>query len=130
MTDGIDLDDNFNRIGNRSNNWLQDREEMRFGDRLSGIRGTVNEDHAVMESMGARFDRSMEHLGTSDMAVIRFRKIMLGALIKWEESGEVLGRSSGSELSSIRGEEKTIPLTESWKTVGVKDMAVGSSSIE
>ena len=130
LTMGVDLDGEFNRLGNRSNNWLQDRDEIRYGDRLSGIRGTINEDHAVMESMGPRFDRSKEHLGTSDMAVIRFRKIMLDALQNWEVKGVIFGRSDATELSLIRGEERTISLDESWKTVGVKSESAGYSSVD
>lgn len=118
LVPGVDVNDQFERRGNRSNRWLQDREEMRFGDRMSGIVGTVNEDHAVMESMGPRYDRSHEHLGTSDMAVIRFRKVMLDAANKYGETGEVLGQIEPVDLRQLRGEERTIPLEEPWQSVG------------
>lgn len=122
---GVGLDDRFQRTGNRENRWLQDRDEMRFGDRLSGIHGTINEDHAVMESMGPRYDRSREHLGTSDMAVIRFRKVMLEATRRIEagEPVEGLGLTGPADLRALRGEDRTIPIDQPWQTVGLIDVA-------
>ncbi|MGE0304358.1 MAG: Rieske 2Fe-2S domain-containing protein [Acidimicrobiia bacterium] len=124
VTPGVDVDDRFYRRGTRENRWLQDRDEMRFGDRLSGIHGTVNEDHAVMESMGPRYDRTKEHLGTSDMAVIRFRKLMLEASRRSERGEPPLGDESPTDLRGIRGEDRTIRLDEPWQSVGL----VGSRS--
>jgi len=123
LVPGVDLDDNLFRRGDRANRWLQDRDEMRFGDRLSGITGTVNEDHAVMESMGPRYDRAKEHLGTSDMAVIRFRRIMLDALQQAEDGVAVLGQTEPVDLRVLRGEDRTIPIDSPWQTVGLASIA-------
>ena len=116
---GRDLDGSFNRVPRRENNWLQDRDEMRFGDRLSGIHGTVNEDAAVQEAMGPIFDRTKEHLGTSDMAVIRFRRLMLDCAAGNADGEVPVGLREASDLSVLRGQDRTIPLAEPWQTVGV-----------
>lgn len=123
LVPGVDVDEQFYRRGRRENRWLQDRDEMRFGDRMSGIVGTVNEDHAVMESMGGRRDRSKDHLGTSDMAVIRFRKMMLKALQKIEDGEAPFPAAADADLHLLRGEERTIPIDDPWQGVGLVDAA-------
>ena len=44
----------------------------------TGIPGINNQDRALVEMMGAIADRSKEHLGTSDVAVIAARRTLLG----------------------------------------------------
>ncbi len=115
---GVDIDENFRRFANKSNLWFQDREEMKR-DRFSGIRGTVVEDHAVQESMGAISDRTREHLGTSDLAIIRMRRILLRSLREFEESGRApVGLRSPVSYRDLRGEERTVPIDTDWRTVG------------
>jgi phthalate 4,5-dioxygenase oxygenase subunit len=57
-------------------NYGQDRERQRNVN-FSGMPGIRDEDAAMIESAGAVSDRSKEHLGTSDTAVIRMRLLML-----------------------------------------------------
>jgi phthalate 4,5-dioxygenase oxygenase subunit len=113
---GVGIDSAFNRTASRDNRWLQDRDEMRFGDRLSGMHGTVNEDHAVQESMGPIVDRTNEHLGTSDQAVIRFRRLMLDAA-RAGAGEKVVGLGPDVDLSVLRGVDKTVPLALEWQAV-------------
>ena len=70
---------------NRGNDYLIDRELQRT---LSLEKGTGNytglysnrvEDSAIIESMGHLYDRSREHLGTVDGAIIYMRRMMLRA---------------------------------------------------
>jgi hypothetical protein len=44
---------------------------------FTGIEDFLNHDACATESMGAIFDRSKEHLGVSDKAVIAVRKFLL-----------------------------------------------------
>jgi phthalate 4,5-dioxygenase len=113
---GVGIDADLNRIAGRANRWLQDRDEMRFGDRLSGMHGTVNEDHAVQESMGGIVDRTNEHLGTSDQAVIRFRRLMLEA-VQTHQTQTPIGLHPEITLKALRGVDRTIPLSEQWQTL-------------
>ena len=62
----------------RQNLHLQDRAAMRT-DSWSGVDGVRSQDHAVAESMGPIADRTREHLGASDVAVIRMRRCLLDA---------------------------------------------------
>jgi len=116
LVPGVGIDENLNRTASRENRWLQDREEMRFGDRLSGMHGTINEDHAVQESMGPIYDRTNEHLGTSDQAVIRFRRLMIEAAGLAPDETPV-GLHPGIDLSALRGIDQTVPLDREWQSL-------------
>lgn len=62
-----------------ANMHMQDRERMKRGN-FSGILGASIQDRAVQESMGLIVDRTKEHLGTSDKAVIFYRRLLLQKL--------------------------------------------------
>ncbi len=57
------------------NRHFQDRSMM--GHNFSGIVGAAIQDRAVQESMGFIYDRTQEHLGTSDRAVVFYRRLLL-----------------------------------------------------
>jgi phthalate 4,5-dioxygenase oxygenase subunit len=63
----------YKRKATRRNNLLQDRGAIKRGESSTGLGGIGDEDASVQESMGPIYDRTKEHLGTSDVAVIRFR---------------------------------------------------------
>jgi hypothetical protein len=60
------------------NDYLIDREAQR-SQSFTGIAGIRAQDAMVTESAGAIVDRTREHLGTSDKAVIAFRRRLLVA---------------------------------------------------
>ena len=76
----------FVKYAGPQNMWLQDRELMRK-ESWSGIRGLFVQDNAVQESMGPIVDRTNEHLGTTDAAIIRARKLYIKAAIALAEEG-------------------------------------------
>ena len=47
---------------------------------FTGIEDFLNHDACATESMGPIFDRSKEHLGVSDKAVIAVRKFLLNSV--------------------------------------------------
>lgn len=113
---GVDIDADFRKRIDRENTWLQDRPAMERGESYSGITGVNNEDVAVQESMGPVFDRTKEHLGTSDVAVIRMRRLMIDAARNLAENGTVpLGLDGGQTWSVLRAEEGTLPLDTPWE---------------
>ena len=77
-------------IANRSNDYLLDRAVQRT-QRFFGVPGISPQDAAVQESMGSIADRSIEHLGSSDSALIRVRRLWLDAATAGEEAGPLLG---------------------------------------
>ncbi|MBN9388578.1 MAG: Rieske 2Fe-2S domain-containing protein [Chloroflexi bacterium] len=69
--------------------WGQDREAMKNNPYSVGFRSLPVEDLAVTESQGAIIDRSKEHLGASDIAVIRMRRSLLEMVRLFTESGQL-----------------------------------------
>jgi phthalate 4,5-dioxygenase len=115
---GIDLDEEHHLKGNRTNGWLQDRGAMRRGESHTGMGGVSPEDIAVQESMGAILDRSKEHLGVSDTAVIRFRRMMLDGVKRFIEDGATpVGLGQSVPYADLRAEEQMLPIDASWYPV-------------
>ena len=65
---------------NRDNNYLIDRALQASGGSYSGMKGLGIQDCAIQESMGPIADRSIEHLGVSDTAIIKIRRLLLQTL--------------------------------------------------
>jgi len=63
---------------NKDNDYLIDREIQRTKS-FTGIKGIGVQDLAMTEGMGPIVDRTQEHLGTSDLAIIRVRQKLLEA---------------------------------------------------
>src|SRR5205085_2423568 len=76
---GVDLDSEFRKLRNAENSYGQDRAKMKAGD-FTGIEGIPTQDMAMWESMGPIADRSEDHLGSSDLAVLQFRRQMVAAV--------------------------------------------------
>ncbi|GAA4548546.1 Rieske 2Fe-2S domain-containing protein [Pseudonocardia xishanensis] len=103
-----------------ANNWGQDRAAMTAGTSFSGMGGYPPlEDIAVQESMGPVYDRSREHLGTSDVAVIRMRRIMLAA-VRALDTGDRTppALAGGFDYHAIHAEEAILELDQEWTVVG------------
>jgi phthalate 4,5-dioxygenase oxygenase subunit len=114
---GVDLDRNWFRLANVDNWFNQDRDAMKNGS-YTGIKGFTNQDMACQESMGPTVDRTQEHLGTSDVAIIRMRKRMLEALRRFEAAEPLIGQETPVPYDRIRGDQRVIGIAEPWQTVG------------
>ncbi len=66
----------FHYYRNKDNDYLIDREKQKTLN-YTGLPGNRTQDAAVTESMGAIYDRSQEHLGTTDVAVIHMRRVLI-----------------------------------------------------
>ena len=64
------------RCATASNDYLIDRQ-LQKTESMTGIAGVNTQDFALQEGMGAIVDRSKEHVGTTDRAIILLRKILL-----------------------------------------------------
>ena len=72
---------------NSDNDYRIDREVQRSST-YTGIANGSIQDAAVQESMGSIYDRTKEHLGRSDAAIIYLRQMYLDATRKIQESKE------------------------------------------
>ena len=104
----------FRSRRNRENNYLLDRRVQRT-ESFTGIDGVNVQDRAVQESMGTIVDRSREHLGPADRAVIQARRLLLQA-IKTVEAG---GTPPGVEPTyyTLRPAEAVLPRDTDWRTL-------------
>src|SRR5438105_5702250 len=122
-TPGVDLDENWRKKRNLANRYLQDRGAMKRGD-FTGIRGIPTQDMAMWESMGPIVDRSRDKPGSSDVAVVQFRRMMVNAAKKCAEGGAAIGttepRIPHVKLASFEG---IVPKSTDWRTLGVHDLS-------
>jgi len=76
----LDIDQTtFRSKRRRENNYLLDRQVQKT-ENFTGIDGVNTQDRAVQESMGRIVDRSKEHLGPADKAIIQARRLLLEAV--------------------------------------------------
>lgn len=109
------LDPDGRKILNIDNWYEQDRTRMRE-DEFSGIRGILTQDHAVNETQGAIMDRSREHLGTSDIALIAWRRLMLRSARALDADGTPPpGSRPGAGWGAVTSTTMRIPAGVSWK---------------
>ena len=93
-------------VANSGNDYLIDREMQRT-ESYSGIVGVRAQDAAMVESAGPIVDRSLEHLGTSDTAVIRMRRLLLRAARDLQQGIEPKAATNGG-LYAVRSHSTVI----------------------
>jgi phthalate 4,5-dioxygenase len=74
-------------LENKANNYNIDRQ-MQKTVSFSGIEGIRAQDAMVTESPGPIVDRSLEHLGTSDIAIVKMRRRLMAEAKKFQDTGE------------------------------------------
>ncbi|MBV9170625.1 MAG: hypothetical protein JOZ81_11125, partial [Chloroflexi bacterium] len=108
-------------VRNRANKHLQDRAAMRDGN-WSGVVGINPQDFAVAEGMGPIVNRSREHLGATDVAIIRYRRRMLAAA----RAQTPLGQDGNIAYERLASDERLVPLDQPWEELStyVEDVTV------
>ncbi len=86
----------------------------------TGLRGVMAEDSAMTESMGPIVDRSKEHLGMSDAAVIRLRRLLLDTLRDAHEGKDPPGLETDLPIGRPYSVAQTCASTESWRDYGLR----------
>ena len=104
---------------NLDNDFLVDRE-MQRARTYTGITGLNTQDYAVQEGMGPICDRSLEHLGTSDRAIIVARRMLREALDDIVEGRQPAGTQT-DELRLVRPAEAVIEGELPWQEA-MKDL--------
>ena len=83
-----------------SNNYLMNRDDQRLNS-YTGIQGVSEQDAAIQNSQGKIVDRSLEHLGPTDVGIIEFRKLML-RLAKALKKGQMPSSSISPEKYAVQ----------------------------
>jgi phthalate 4,5-dioxygenase len=85
------VDEHFAKLRNQRNHYLIDREKQK-SENFTGLGPNfVIHDSMATETMGSIFDRSQEHLGVSDKAVIATRRYLLDLLQDFQQGTEPPG---------------------------------------
>ena len=100
-------------VQNIDNDYLINRQIQKTKN-FTGIEGIPNQDAAVQESMGRIVDRSKEHLGSSDAAVIAFRKLLL-QLVKEFEEGKTPSAAYNGECYKVRSASLLLERDIDWQ---------------
>jgi hypothetical protein len=77
----------WRRVRNKDNDYMIDRHMQRTFN-YTGLPGNRAQDQAVTESMGAVVDRSNEHLGAADTAIIVMRRMLMRMARRLQEGIE------------------------------------------
>ncbi|HEV8020638.1 MAG TPA: Rieske 2Fe-2S domain-containing protein [Candidatus Lustribacter sp.] len=98
---------------NPDNDYLIDRELQR-NKTYTGIKGINTQDYALQEGMGPICDRTNEHLGTSDRAIIAARQLLFEALDAVER-GEAPRGTNPEDYKQVRPVDMQIPSGSRWQ---------------
>jgi len=104
----------FRLIQDQSNDYLIDREKQRRGESYTGIEGIPVQDQAITESMGPIFDRTQEHLGSSDAMVIRTRLRLMQVARALQERGVVPPGVDEPAAYAVRSGGVILPADADW----------------
>ena len=100
---------------NAGNDYEIDRERQSQGLSYTGLANVPLEDQCVTESMGAIYDRSHEHLGTSDAMVIRTRRRIINAAKALRDNGTTPPGVDEPALYRRRSGGILLPRTADWQ---------------
>jgi phthalate 4,5-dioxygenase len=104
---------------NRGNDYLIDRQRQKTAN-YTGIETIAAQDQAIQESMGPVADRSLEHLGTTDVAIIAARRLLLEACSDVAAGTPPPG--ADLERISARPAERLLPHDQSWRDAMGEDL--------
>jgi len=103
----------FRPVPNQNNDYLIDRKEQKEIS-YTGISAIFMQDQAVTESMGPIYDRTQEHLGSSDQMVIRTRKRLIDAARALRDHGEIPPGVDRPEIYGVRSGGVVLPRGADW----------------
>jgi phthalate 4,5-dioxygenase oxygenase subunit len=99
---------------NLENDYQVDREAQKNWVSYSGIPGVRQQDMAVTETMGPIYDRSHEHLGTSDSMIIRTRRRWLAVAHAFTEQGIAPPNVDNPKAYRLRSGEVVLHRSLDW----------------
>jgi phthalate 4,5-dioxygenase len=80
----------------------------------SGIPGVRQQDRAITSSMGPIYDRTREHLGTTDSLIIRARRRLIEAARAFAQTGNPPPGAVQPELFRVRSGQVVLPEGTNW----------------
>jgi phthalate 4,5-dioxygenase oxygenase subunit len=100
-------------VRNVRNEYLIDRTAQKHQS-FTGIAGVSEQDSAIQDSQGPVQDRTKEHLGPTDLGIVEFRKLVMGAARALQQ---------GSEPKSTQAAKKYAVRSGAWVADPNKDLS-------
>jgi phenylpropionate dioxygenase-like ring-hydroxylating dioxygenase large terminal subunit len=100
-----------------ANHYLQDRALQKV-DSFTGMKGFLAQDSCVTETMGPRFDRSVEYLGLSDKGIVAVRNLLLKTvrdLEKGVEPPHLVRDEAKNAFGHIDTGDALMPAGNTWR---------------
>ena len=108
-----EVDDQYMPLRNLRNDYLIDRKAQR-AESFTGIVGVSEQDGAIQDSQGPIQDRTREHLGPTDIGIVEFRKLLMGA---------ARGLSIGQEPKAVQAPARYAVRAGGWVAASDRDLA-------
>jgi phthalate 4,5-dioxygenase oxygenase subunit len=104
----------FNLVQTMENDYLLDPEAQKNWVSYTGIPGIRQQDMAMTESMGPIYKRWQEHLGTTDVMIIRTRQRLIRAAKALQDQGTIPPGVDQPEVYRVRSGEAILPRDADW----------------
>jgi phenylpropionate dioxygenase-like ring-hydroxylating dioxygenase large terminal subunit len=104
----------FNLVQDMDNDYLLDAEAQKNWKSYTGIPGIRQQDMAMTESMGPIYKRWQEHLGTTDVMIIRTRSRLIKAAKALRDEGVIPPGVDNPEVYRVRSGEVVLPRSVNW----------------
>jgi phthalate 4,5-dioxygenase oxygenase subunit len=105
---------------NLANDYLVDRR-LQKSSTFTGITGLNTQDFALQEGMGPIVDRSKEHLGLSDKAIVVLRRVLLEAT-RAVECGQAPPAVDPASYRAVRPCDNFVPVEGDWREAMAKEL--------
>jgi len=113
----------FHKRRNLDNNYLQDREQQKRETFTGMGQIFLIHDSCATESMGPIYDRTQEHLGSADTAIIQMRRLLLEAVRDVADGRDPVGAHSTGG-NTVRPAQMYLPEDAQWTETRLKDALV------
>ncbi|MBL8376884.1 MAG: Rieske 2Fe-2S domain-containing protein [Burkholderiales bacterium] len=118
----------FVPLRHRGNDYLIDRDAQKTVS-FTGVAGIAEQDAMAQDSQGLIADRTREHLSPTDMAVVRFRRMLLGGARELA-AGTPPAAARASGAYRVRGGGALAPSDMSFEAVMVERFGSVTGRIE
>jgi hypothetical protein len=96
-----------------ANDYQLDAEDQKSKS-YTGITGIHQQDQAITESMGPLLDRTVEHLGTADVMIIRTRQRLIRAAEAFRDESAVPPGVDDPKVYRVRTGSAFLPRDANW----------------
>jgi phenylpropionate dioxygenase-like ring-hydroxylating dioxygenase large terminal subunit len=104
----------WQQVANQTNDYLVDRQVQKT-ETFSGVASVQLQDKMATEGMGKIYDRTSEHLGTTDAMIVKVRNRLLAAAKALRDSGTTPPGVDQPEIYRIRSAIVNLPKEVDWQ---------------